>query len=245
MAALPRTGSGKLDRRALPEVAAQVGGDAPEGDVERTIAAAFAQVLGLPEVGRDDDFFLIGGHSILAGQLARLLSERLGVRLGLADLFATPSVAAIAARVDDLPAESTVDDGGAGLLRPDPARWHQPFPLTDVQAAYYVGRGADLQLGGVSTHAYLELVVEELDLDRFTAALHAVIDRHPMLRAVIRPDGSQQVLAEVPPYRVEVYALRAVRRRRSCGIGWPRSGTRCPTSCSDRTPGRCSTCAPR
>ena len=230
VASLPRTDSGKVDRLALRRLipppaepaepagaplAGAPGGPAAAGGLEAVIGAAFAEVLGLDAVGPEEDFFLAGGHSILAGRLAVLLGERLGVRVRLSDLFAAPTVAGLAARLAGLTAAEPAGPDPAGRnaaadpLRPDPARWHEPFPLTDVQEAYYVGRGDDMPLGGVSTHAYLELAVEDLDLDRFTAALRAVIDRHPMLRAVIRPDGTQQVLAEVPAYDVRVCDLRA------------------------------------
>ncbi len=227
---LPRTGSGKLDRRALdrraldrealdrdalPVPAATPASPVASGRVASgpvaVVAGAFAEVLGLPAVDPADDFFLIGGHSILAARLVHVLVERLGVRLGLADLFAAPTAAGLAALAASRPAARPGGDGAAtGPLRPDPAAAHEPFPLTDVQAAYYVGRAGDLELGGVATHAYLELDVADLDLDRFAAALDAVVARHPMLRAVLRPDGTQRVLAEVPRYRVEVADLRGL-----------------------------------
>ncbi|MDW5324853.1 non-ribosomal peptide synthetase [Plantactinospora sp. KLBMP9567] len=206
---LPRTASGKVDRLALPALrpAPRPAARPAANPAEQVIAAAFAEVLGLPTVGREDDFFLSGGHSVLATALVRLLSDRLGVRLRLADLFAAPSPAALAGTVDRLPRDRSA---APAVLVPDPQGWHEPFPLTDVQQAYYVGRGEDLRLGGVSTHAYLELMVADLDLDRFSTALRGVIARHPMLRAVMLPDGTQQVLSEVPPYRLTVYPLRGV-----------------------------------
>jgi nonribosomal peptide synthetase protein BlmIV len=214
---LPRTDSGKLDRPALapappprPAGGRPPAGQAPSPGPESVIAAAFAEVLGLDQVGVGDDFFLTGGHSILAGRLTALLSERLGLRVGLADLFAAPTVAALAGRLAGLAPAAPDQAPAARPLRPDPARWHEPFPLTDVQQAYYVGRSSDLPLGGVSTHAYLEVAVDDLDPGRFTAALRALIQRHPMLRAVIRPDGTQQVLATVPDYQVQVRDLRAL-----------------------------------
>jgi amino acid adenylation domain-containing protein len=218
VAGLPRTASGKILRSELrspgpkaspPAAAGAPGGPAAPGQLETVVSAAFTEVLGVDAVGMDEDFFLAGGHSILAGRLTVLLSERLGLRVRMSDLFAAPTVAGLAGRLAGAVTEGPASPApAAGPLRPDPARWHDPFPLTDVQQAYYVGRGENMPLGGVSTHAYLELAVDDLDLDRFSAALRAVIARHPMLRAVILPDGSQQVLAEVPGYQVRVCDLR-------------------------------------
>ncbi|WP_229402854.1 non-ribosomal peptide synthetase [Micromonospora okii] len=217
--ALPCNRNGKVDHAALPppETVAAITVDAVAGAdgglrsaLEQTVVDAFAEVLGVPTVGRDDDFFLAGGHSILAGQLVRLLGDRLGVTLRLVDLFEAPTAAALAERC----ASAVPADPGDDSLRPTPAAWHDPFPLTDVQQAYLVGRGDELLLGGVSTHAYLEFHVGRFEASRFGRALNGVVARHPMLRAVLRTDGNQQVLPDVPPYRVAVEDLRGLAPER-------------------------------
>src|SRR5687767_14087294 len=65
-----------------------------------------------------------------------------------------------------------------GALVPNPAERHEPFPLTDIQHAYWVGRGSAVELGGVSSHYYFELEREGLDPTRLTKALRKVIARH-------------------------------------------------------------------
>ncbi len=95
-------------------------------------------------------------------------------------------------------------------LVPRPADRHEPFPLTDIQHAYWVGRGSAVELGGVSTHIYFELEREGLDQDRLESSLRAVIARHDMLRAVIGHDGMQRVLPEVPAFRIAVADLRGL-----------------------------------
>lgn len=203
---LPRTSGGKLDRRALPppRTRASTAGASSSGGLSAQVAAVFAEVLGLPEVGEDEDFFLIGGHSLLAARLIAELADRLGLCAGMADLFAEPTAAGLATRVGVTAGRL---DGTRSALCPEPGALHDPFEMTEVQEAYYIGRGAQLRLGGVSTHAYVEVEIADLDLARFTAALRAVVARHPMLRAVIRPDGLQEVLAEVPDYQVHVTDL--------------------------------------
>ncbi|WP_225726908.1 MULTISPECIES: non-ribosomal peptide synthetase [unclassified Nocardia] len=90
----------------------------------------------------------------------------------------------------------------------DPANAHAPFPLTDVQTAYLLGRRRDYAYGGVACHLYLEVEYDELDPARLERAWNRLIARHDMLRAVIHDDGSQQVLPEVPHYRIPVANLR-------------------------------------
>jgi epothilone synthetase B len=91
---------------------------------------------------------------------------------------------------------------------PAPKARYEPFPLTDIQQAYWVGRGAGLPLGGVGIHGYFELDCTDLDVDRLSAAWNRVIREHDMMRVVVRPDGQQHVLATVPTYRFEVEDLR-------------------------------------
>ena len=90
------------------------------------------------------------------------------------------------------------------VLTPDPENRHEPFPLTDIQHAYWIGRGGSFELGNVATHAYLEFEGEGVDVERLSGAWAQVIGRHDMLRAVVRADGQQEILATVPPYAIGV-----------------------------------------
>ena len=92
-------------------------------------------------------------------------------------------------------------------ITPAPEDEHLPFPLTDIQQAYWIGRDASFDLGNVATHFYLEIESAELDLERFESALQQMIARHGMLRIIILPDGQQQILPHVPPYKIAVLDL--------------------------------------
>jgi SagB-type dehydrogenase family enzyme len=99
----------------------------------------------------------------------------------------------------------------AGLppVVPDPGRRCEPFPLNDIQEAYWVGRAAGYELGDVGNHGYAEFACGRLDAERLGAAWNRLIERHEMLRAVVLPGGEQRVLPEVPPYRIEDLDLSA------------------------------------
>jgi surfactin family lipopeptide synthetase A len=101
LAALPRTASGKVDRPRLPEP--ERGGErraervAPRSAVEGVVAEIWAGVLGLEEVGVEENFFELGGHSLVATQVVARVEQTLGVALPLRRLFETPTVAGLAA----------------------------------------------------------------------------------------------------------------------------------------------------
>jgi amino acid adenylation domain-containing protein len=98
--ALPLDPNGKVDRKALPEPdrgsRAFHGGVAPRTPVEQKVAAVWSEVLGVEQVGAEDDFFELGGHSLLATQIVSRLSRELGVDLGLRAFFDEPTVAGVA-----------------------------------------------------------------------------------------------------------------------------------------------------
>jgi len=106
---LPVTAHGKVDRAALAAPPEGPAGEAPAGGagersgtaggLEGVIAGVVAALLGRDSVGRDDNFFLLGGHSMLGAQLIMRLEEMFGVELSLRRLFESPTVAGIAAEV--------------------------------------------------------------------------------------------------------------------------------------------------
>ncbi|HEV2372806.1 MAG TPA: amino acid adenylation domain-containing protein [Streptosporangiaceae bacterium] len=92
----------------------------------------------------------------------------------------------------------------APVATADPEHRHEPFPLTDVQSAYLLGRGSAFAYGGVGCHGYGELEFADLDTARLQAAWNQLIHRHEMLRAVLDTEGLQRVLPEVPEYQIQV-----------------------------------------
>ncbi|MEA2602872.1 MAG: hypothetical protein QOF89_3864, partial [Acidobacteriota bacterium] len=183
----------------------------PRTSLEEMLALLFCQVLGLHPVGIEDDFFSLGGHSLIAAELVGLAREAFQVDLPLRSLFEHPTVAGLAAEIARLKGERQEYEGALAALPTlvlDPARRHEPFPLSDVQEAYWMGRSQAFELGNVANHLYLEIEVEGLEPGRFEGAWRRLVDRHDMLRAVVLADGRQQVLPEVPPYVVEILDVR-------------------------------------
>lgn len=202
---LPLTTSGKIDRRALSVDVSPHPGEVerPSTQTELIVAELFADLLPVHWRGVHDDFFDLGGHSLVAATLVHRLRDRLGIQLGLRDLFAAPTIGALAGLAD----RTTPKPMASAPMWADTGGPHDPFPLTEVQQAYWIGRDPDLDLGNVATYGYFELSVTDLDPRRLEHALTGLIARHDALRLVIRPDGTQQVLAEVPEFRLPVLDL--------------------------------------
>jgi amino acid adenylation domain-containing protein len=110
---LPVTQHGKIDRAALPapaEATAKAnGGRAPATPVEEATASVVAELLNLEEIGVDQDFFLLGGHSMFGAQLIVRIEEMFGVEIDLRYLFDHPTVAQIAAAVESEMTSDEVD----------------------------------------------------------------------------------------------------------------------------------------
>ncbi|HBL29039.1 MAG TPA: non-ribosomal peptide synthetase, partial [Acidobacteria bacterium] len=210
---LPLTANGKVDRKALPapDRGADPTATAARTPVERRLAAVWAEMLGVESVGVHDNLFDLGGNSLIAIQLVNEIRESFGVEISLTALFEHLTIASLAGAIARLRAGGDAEAQLAARLPaliPDPAARWEPFPLNDVQQAYWVGRLNVFDLGNVAAHSYTEVERSDFDIAVFTAAFRQVIARHDALRLVFLRDGRQRILAEVPPYEVAVLDLR-------------------------------------
>jgi amino acid adenylation domain-containing protein len=108
IADIPTRASGKIDVEALPapdahnllpDVQAAAHGHAPGNAVQQQVSALVASMLGRPTIGADENFFMVGGHSMLGVELVAKIRDAFGVRLTLRQLFKAPTVAALAAEI--------------------------------------------------------------------------------------------------------------------------------------------------
>lgn len=121
----------------------------------------------------------------------------MGYSVPLVEFLNSPTIAALATQIS-----ANLDQPIAVLpeLTLAPSDRHQPFPLNEIQTAYWIGRSGAFEMGNVAAHVYAEFEGQGLDCHRLKQAFQKVIDRHPVLRTVVLPDGKQQVLADLPPY---------------------------------------------
>ncbi|NRP75842.1 Gramicidin S synthase 2 [Ensifer psoraleae] len=207
--ALPLTPNGKLDRKALPapedDAYARRAYEAPQGEVETALAEIWQELLGLERIGRNDNFFELGGHSLLAVQLMERL-RRLSLGVEVRTLFARPVLCDLAASLGShhevaVPANLITDESTAitpamlpliDLTQPEIDRIVSTVPggVGNIQDIYGLSPLQD----GILFHHLLStrgdpyLLVSQMAfadrgvLDRYLAAVQAVVDRHDILR---------------------------------------------------------------
>ncbi|MEU3529939.1 AMP-binding protein, partial [Streptomyces sp. NPDC038707] len=183
---MPLDLNGKVDRRALPEPEFAAGEyRAPRTPEERTLAAVYAEVLGLDRVGLDDDFFAIGGDSIRSIQVVARARTR-GVEITPRQVFERRTVAELAAtaRTGTADVLDEFDGGGIGWM-----------PLTPV-GAYLTELGGGI--GRFSMSMMVDLP-DGIDAAGLTATLGAVLDHHDILRSrLVIQDGRPGLVADPP-----------------------------------------------
>nr|WP_283236053.1 non-ribosomal peptide synthetase [Rhodococcus zopfii] len=209
---LPLNNSGKLDRRALPEpVLAAREFRAPTTAVEEIVAAVYAEVLGHDRVGLDDDFFAIGGNSLVATQVVARIGSELDTRIPLRALFEAPTVAALA-----VVAEQHAGAGGRVPLVPQPRP--DRIPLSLAQSRMWFLNRFDPGSAAYNVPVAIRLT-GELDVAALEAAVNDVVARHEVLRTVypeVDGAGTQVILpaaqARIGLAPVEVTETDALER---------------------------------
>lgn len=98
--ALPASINGKIERKALPAIKQARGGEAPSNQVERDMAQLWERLLQVQGIGRDEIFFDLGGNSLLVVRLQAELARQFGLRVSLAQIYRTPTIAALASGLD-------------------------------------------------------------------------------------------------------------------------------------------------
>jgi amino acid adenylation domain-containing protein len=211
--ALPLTPNGKIDRRALARVASAISvgeGEqrAPRTPVEEIVAKVFAEMLKLPQVGMDDSFFQLGGHSLSGSQAISRLRQTFQVDLPLRLLFEAPTAAGLAAEIERCRL-------GGAVEKPAIASFRQvrdtPPPQTFAQERYWAGRQLEAQTIP-SVISNLVRFEGPLDVACLRQAMQEVVDRHEVLRTTFRDDGDGpiQVVHAVEPIPWPVVDLEGI-----------------------------------
>ena len=201
--ALPLNANGKVDRKALPDPA-PTGPDRdytpPGSELEKQLAAIWRDLLGVERVGIHDDYFELGGNSLISIQLISRLKRQLDLELRLEQLFAHPTVAEVAAVLARTPAAAS--GGPSGEITRLPDQPHYPLSSTQLWLFFQYQVTAEnmelpetLRLRG------------SLDLVAWRAALQDLVQRHEVLRTRFdESDGEPvQIICSAPELSCPVH----------------------------------------
>jgi amino acid adenylation domain-containing protein/FkbM family methyltransferase len=184
---LPLSPNGKVDRKALPEVDGTEQSSheyvAPRNETEQKLAEIWQELLGVEKVGIHDNFFELGGHSILAMQTISAVRRKLKLEVSIKDLFVHPTI-------KDLSGSLAVSNSatilpGIKAINPRPAN----IPLSFAQERLWF---IDKLEGTAAYHMSTALRLKgKLDKEALQFALQKIVDRHEVLRTVIKEEDGE------------------------------------------------------
>ncbi|WP_074770387.1 non-ribosomal peptide synthetase [Magnetospirillum fulvum] len=188
--AIPLTLAGKIDGAALLALPRSRPDDShrtpPQGEIEAAIAALWGSLLGT-DIWREDNFFALGGNSLLAVTIAHRLSAELGRKVTARDLFAAPVLAEFAGRV----AAADAADSGAGEDASDRA--------TLGQIEFWTAEQAGLDTRPFTIPVLRQMVGVPPGLEAWSRAWADLVERHPLLRASFHPDDAGDLRIVIAP----------------------------------------------
>ncbi|UGQ52841.1 amino acid adenylation domain-containing protein [Rhodococcus qingshengii] len=181
---LPLTVNGKLDRKALPEPVFEVREyRTPATDTELAVAGVFADVLGVERVGLDDDFFALGGNSLVATRLVARLGRALDTTIPVRVLFENSNVESLAAAIS-----SHVSSGNIPALVAGPRPTTIPLSLAQQRMWFLSRFDPESAVNNIPIALRLS---GQLDLSALQLAVSDVVDRHESLRTIYPEAGGQ------------------------------------------------------
>ncbi|MBA2680601.1 MAG: AMP-binding protein, partial [Ktedonobacteraceae bacterium] len=205
---LPLTSHGKVDRQALPNPSNErpaMGAIyvAPQTLIEAQIAHVWEEILGVERVGIDDDFFVLGGHSLKAVQVVSRIHEQLAVRLSLRELFAHPTVRMLAQQVEHAEREALQTIPHVPAAR--------AYALSPAQQRFWLIN----QLEAASTAYNIQLAIPirgTINCEALETVLRQLIERHESLRTSFHFEQNNpvQVIGITPQHPLTIIDVRSL-----------------------------------
>ncbi len=209
--ALPLSANGKIDRKALPRPDAlvrreSVNYQAPESDVELRLAALWSAVLRISRIGKNDNFFHLGGHSLLGTQLVSRARDAFQIELPVRMLFDSPTLGEMAAAIQALRANPLRSSVNAPIA----LRSTEPAPLSWAQKRLWF---LDQLHPGSAIYSmpWIMRLHGKLDRQALAASLDQIVKRHEPLRTRFVDAGGGNPVQIVEPWRPGMSSLEVVQ----------------------------------
>ena len=202
--ALPLTSNGKVDRKALPQPDEghlnHAEYEAPVGETEIILAGIWQSLLGVELIGRQDNFFTLGAHSLLAVRLISLVQQNLDRQLGLKTLFENPVLELLAQALDTSQFVIQTPMLAADRTKPLPLSWAQ-------QRLWFI---AQLEGGSAAYHIPESVRFSgELCVTVLESALNTLVSRHETLRTTFQ-ESNGEVWQVIAPEDEAVFSLEHI-----------------------------------
>ena len=216
--ALPLTVHGKLDVRALPEPGAQTDRDhyrAPRNQTEQTICDLYGTLTGTAPISIDDDFFAVGGHSLLAISLVTQLREQLGCEVSLDKVFEYPTPEALATQIEPLPGSRTqlaIEAPQLAQAQPGTGQLGEGrITLSLGQKRFWTLSQLDRAKSAYNLPSALR-IQGKLNTEALSLALKDLVERHQPLRTLMREASDGELYGVLHPVDAHTIILQSFTR---------------------------------
>jgi yersiniabactin nonribosomal peptide synthetase len=200
ISSLPMTGNGKVDRKRLISIVTNDKSDKtyvePMTETEKRLCEIWEKLLNV-KVQKNSNYFRLGGDSLLVTQLSAEIEKIFNIDFSIETVFNKQTLLDMADYIDKTRKN---DEKLKYKFVVDEENRFEPFPLTDVQQAYWFGRNDVFQFGGMSAQCYFEMDCENIDLGKAEEVFNRLIQKHGILRGVILKDGQTQRILETVPW---------------------------------------------
>ena len=209
ISSIPVNINGKVDKKKLqkPETKSKDNIVLPRTEMEKNVSMIWEEVLNISPISVKDSFMNLGGDSIKMVKVLSEMTKILGIKISFKEFIKENSIEKISFLLERKTSNSKSNI--YPYMRHNSDNEYEEFPLTDVQMAYLLGRDEKFALGGVSTHGYYEILTK-LDIKTLEINLNRLIQKQPMLRTIINDKGKQQMLKNVPYYKIKTTDLTSL-----------------------------------
>lgn len=179
--------------------------DRENKSVKEVVKSCWQDALGIVEIDEEDDFFEMGGHSLLAIRIASKLRGIYNIIIQIQDITKNPTVSKLTKFINERLEGAKISEKNVEIPQFESKKYYgkDKFPLTDLARAYFIGRSKAIAYGESGTHIYYEYKLDGIDVVKLEKAFNQLVQRHPMLRVQICEDGTQYILDSVPYYEFE------------------------------------------